>query len=59
MEGIKAAKEAGVYKGRRPSIKPEAIAKLREEGLGTTEIAKRLGIGRASIYRVSGAARYV
>jgi DNA invertase Pin-like site-specific DNA recombinase len=53
MEGIKAAKD-GVYKGRRPSIKPE-----REEGLGATEIAKRLGIGRASVYRVSGAARYV
>jgi len=53
-ENVVAAKEAGVYKGRKPSIKPEAIAKLREEGLGATEIAKRLGIGRASVYRVSG-----
>ncbi len=34
--------------------KPEAVAKLREEGLGPTEIAKRLGIGRASVYRVMG-----
>jgi DNA invertase Pin-like site-specific DNA recombinase len=52
MEGIAAAKKAGVYRGRKPSIKPEAVAKLREEGLGATEISKRLGIGRASVYRV-------
>ncbi len=45
LEGIAAAKAAGAYKGRRPTIKPEAVAKLREEGLGPTEIAKRLGIG--------------
>jgi len=31
----------------------EAIAALKIEGLGATEIAKRLGIGRASVYRVS------
>jgi transposase len=28
--------------------------KLKAEGLGATEIAKRLNIGRASFYRVSG-----
>ena len=53
LEGIAAAKKAGVYKGRKPSIKPEAIAVLKAEGLGATEIAKRLGIGRASVYRVA------
>jgi DNA invertase Pin-like site-specific DNA recombinase len=52
MEGIAAAKTAGVYKGRKPSIKPESVAALKVEGLGATEIAKRLGIGRASVYRV-------
>ena len=52
LEGIAAAKSAGVYKGRPPSIKPEAIATLKAEGLGATEIAKRLQIGRASVYRV-------
>jgi DNA invertase Pin-like site-specific DNA recombinase len=53
LEGINAAKERGVYKGRRPSIDPAEVRRLQqEEGLGATEIAERLGIGRASVYRV-------
>jgi DNA invertase Pin-like site-specific DNA recombinase len=52
MEGISAAKAAGVYKGRPPSINPDDVAALKAEGLGATEIAKRLKIGRASVYRV-------
>jgi len=51
MEGIAKAKAAGVYKGRKPSIDITAINALRAEGIGATEIAKRLGIGRASVYR--------
>jgi DNA invertase Pin-like site-specific DNA recombinase len=53
MEGINAAKERGVYKGRKPSIDAIEVRRLQqEEGLGATEIAERLGIGRASVYRV-------
>src|SRR5574338_772026 len=49
MEGIKAAKERGVYKGRKPSIDVAEVRRLRtEEKLGPTAIARRLGIGRAS-----------
>jgi DNA invertase Pin-like site-specific DNA recombinase len=55
MEGIAAAKARGVYKGRPATIKAEEIAKLKAEGLGATEIAKRLGVGRASVYRVLAA----
>jgi DNA invertase Pin-like site-specific DNA recombinase len=55
LEGIEAAKKAGVYKGRPPSIEAAEIAKLKAEGLGATEIAKRLKIGRASVYRVMAA----
>jgi DNA invertase Pin-like site-specific DNA recombinase len=55
LEGIAAAKERGVYKGRPQSIDAQAIAKLKAEGLGATEIAKRLKIGRASVYRVASA----
>lgn len=51
-EGIAKAKAAGVYKGRKPEIDPAAILKLKAEGLGATAIAKRLGIGRASVYRI-------
>jgi len=52
MEGINAAKPRGVYKGRKPTIKPEEVRRLRKEGLGATAIAKKLGVGRASVYRV-------
>jgi DNA invertase Pin-like site-specific DNA recombinase len=51
LEGIAAAKVKGVYKGRKPSIKPGDVAALKAEGLGASEIAKRLKIGRASVYR--------
>lgn len=50
-EGIDRAKEAGVYKGRKPTIDTGAVRALRDQGLGGSEIAKRLGIGRASVYR--------
>ena len=52
MEGIAAAKAKGVYRGRPASIEAEEVAELKDEGLGAIEIAKRLGIGRASVYRV-------
>ena len=52
MEGISAAKARGVYKGRPPSIDAAKVAALKREGLGATEIAKRLKVGRASVYRV-------
>ncbi len=55
MEGIAKAKAAGVYKGRKPTIDPEAVRGLKTEGLGATQIAKTLGIGRASVYRVLAA----
>jgi DNA invertase Pin-like site-specific DNA recombinase len=52
MEGIVAAKTRGVYKGRKATIRAEEVRRLRADGLGATEIADRLGIGRASVYRV-------
>lgn len=53
MEGIARAKAKGVYKGRKPTIDSTEIRRLRtEENLGATAIARRLGIGRASVYRV-------
>ena len=51
MEGIAAAKHRGVYKGRKPHVDVAEICRLRSEGIGPTDIAKRLSIGRASVYR--------
>jgi DNA invertase Pin-like site-specific DNA recombinase len=50
-DGIEKAKAKGVYKGRPRSIDLDAVQRLHSSGLGATEIAKRLGIGRASVYR--------
>ena len=30
----------------------DAVRRLRKGGLGATEIARKLGVGRASVYRV-------
>ena len=52
---IAAAKARGVYKGRKQKIDSAVVRKLRyEEKLGPADIARRLGIGRASVYRVLG-----
>jgi DNA invertase Pin-like site-specific DNA recombinase len=52
MEGIQAAKARGVYKGRPRSINATEVRRLLGEGLGASAVAKRLKIGRASVYRV-------
>jgi DNA invertase Pin-like site-specific DNA recombinase len=55
LEGISSAKARGVYKGRKPSIDIVEVRRLRsEEKLGPAAIARRLGIGRASVYRLLG-----
>jgi DNA invertase Pin-like site-specific DNA recombinase len=54
LEGIAKAKLAGVYKGRPASISVSQVRKLKEDGMGASEIAKSLGIGRASVYRALG-----
>jgi hypothetical protein len=52
LEGIAKAKAAGVYKGRPASIDVARVRQMKAQGLGATAIAKELGIGRASVYRV-------
>jgi DNA invertase Pin-like site-specific DNA recombinase len=55
-EGIAKAKREGRYKGRVPTARRQAaeVARLKAEGVRPSEIAVRLGIGRASVYRVLG-----
>jgi DNA invertase Pin-like site-specific DNA recombinase len=56
LEGIAKARAAGVHKGRPACIDVDQARKLKAEGVGASEIAKALNIGRASVYRVLGAA---
>jgi DNA invertase Pin-like site-specific DNA recombinase len=53
-EGIAKAKAEGRYRGRAPTVRRQAaeIVRLKEEGVRPSEIASRLEIGRASVYRV-------
>ena len=51
-EGIARAKERGVYAGRKASIDAEKVKSLHARGVGASEIARQLGIGRASVYRL-------
>lgn len=54
MEGIAKAKAAGVYKGRKPTVPMDEIRRLHASGIRPTDIAKQLGVARASVYRALG-----
>ena len=53
-EGIAKAKAEGKYKGRKPTVmvQSDEIKRLKAEGVGATEISRKLNIGRASVYRI-------
>ena len=52
-EGIAKAKAEGRYLGRKPTAraKGEEVRQLHADGIKPVEIAKQLGISRASVYR--------
>jgi DNA invertase Pin-like site-specific DNA recombinase len=56
-EGVARAKAEGKYKGRKPTARARAteVNALKAEGVRPVDIARRLGIGRASVYRVLAA----
>lgn len=49
--GIEAAKDKGVYKGRRKSVDDNEIRKLADEGIAKAQIARDLGVSRMTVYR--------
>jgi DNA invertase Pin-like site-specific DNA recombinase len=56
-EGVARAKAEGKYKGRKPTARAKSaeIKSLKSDGVRPVEIARRLGIGRASVYRALAA----
>ena len=53
-DGIAKAKAEGRYKGRKPTAmaKADEVRALVADGVGPSEIARKLGIGRTSVHRV-------
>ncbi|WP_050563568.1 recombinase family protein [Rhizobium leguminosarum] len=51
-EGIAQARARGVYTGGKPRLDYALVWKLRNEGLGPSEIAKMVKCSRMQIYRV-------
>lgn len=55
MEGIAKAKSDGRYKGRKPTVSVEQVKAMKAEGVRPVDIASKLGIARASVYRALAA----
>lgn len=53
-EGVARAKAEGKYKGRKPIAidKQREVIRLVSEGMPKANVAKQLGLGEASIYRI-------
>ncbi len=53
-EGITKAKAEGKYRGRAPTARAKSaeVKRLKAEGLTGDAIAEKLGIGRASVFRI-------
>jgi DNA invertase Pin-like site-specific DNA recombinase len=58
-EGIAKARQDGKYRGRKATARAKAaeVLRLSDEGLQRTEIARRLEIGVASVYRLLAGAK--
>ena len=50
-EGIEKAKSENRYKGRKPSVDTAKVTELHANGLGPSQIARKLNISRTSVYR--------
>lgn len=51
-EGRLEAKAKGVKFGRKPTIDKSKVRSLHNQGMGATEIAKQLKIGRSTVYKI-------
>lgn len=51
-EGRVEAKANGIQFGRKPTIDRTKLLELTQAGVGATEIARTMGIGRATVYKL-------
>jgi DNA invertase Pin-like site-specific DNA recombinase len=51
-EGRIEAKAKGIKFGRKRTIDRKAVIALYDEGVGATEIARQIGIGRSTVYKL-------
>ena len=51
-EGRVEAREKGVRFGRKPSVDRALVQELRRQGLGATDIARQMHIGRSTVYTI-------
>ncbi len=51
-EGRAEAMASGVRFGRKRTIDREKVLAMKVQGVGPTDIAKQLGIGRSTIYKI-------
>jgi DNA invertase Pin-like site-specific DNA recombinase len=53
-EGVAKAKVAGKYKGRKPIAKnrQQEVIRLAAEGMSKANIARQVGIGEATVFRI-------
>jgi len=51
-EGRLEAKANGVKFGRKRTINRQKVLRLREQGVGASDIAKQLSIGRSTVYKI-------
>ncbi|MEZ5713415.1 MAG: recombinase family protein [Sphingobium sp.] len=54
-DGIEKAKAEGRYKGRPATLNAGEVRKLKDEGAGATEIARRLNCSRSAVYKILNA----
>jgi len=51
-EGRLEAKTKGIKFGRKPTVDKNKVRDLHGQGIGATEIARQLKIGRSTVYKV-------
>lgn len=51
-EGRLEAKAKGVKFGRKPTVDKDKVRALHRQGIGATEIARQLKIGRSTVYKI-------